>query len=125
MCEIIKIVHELSIAHDLVSIADEAARKAGATRVTRVHLRLGALSGVVADSLQFGYGMATQGTLLDGSELEIHELPIKIYCDSPTCQREIELQGTQSFRCPVCGQPAAKLVQGKELQIESIEIEEN
>ncbi|HQV68803.1 MAG TPA: hydrogenase maturation nickel metallochaperone HypA [Thermoflexales bacterium] len=117
-------MHELSIAHELVNIADEAARKAGATRVTRVHLRLGALSGVVKDSLLFGYGMATQGTLLDGSELVVNELPVVIYCDSPTCQREIELQGTQSFRCPACGQPAAKLVQGKELQIESIEIDE-
>lgn len=117
-------MHELSIAHELVSIADQAARKAGATRVTRAHLRLGALAGVVADSLQFGYGIATQGTLLDGSELVIHELPVVIYCDSPTCQREYELPGAQSFRCPVCGQPAAKLVQGKELQIESIEIDE-
>ena len=117
-------MHELSIAHDLVSIADEAARKAGATRVTRAHVRLGALSGVVADSLQFGFGIAAQGTLLDGAELVIHELPVKIYCDSPGCQREIELSGTQSFRCPVCGTPAAKLTQGKELQIESIEIDD-
>ena len=56
-------MHELSIAHSLVETAVEAAEKAGARRVTRVSLRLGALSGVVRNALEFGYEIAAQSTL--------------------------------------------------------------
>ena len=48
-------MHELSIAHSLVEIAEEAAAKAGVARVTVVHLRLGVLAGVVQDALLFGF----------------------------------------------------------------------
>ncbi len=114
-------MHELSIAHELVESADAAARRAGASRVVAVHLRLGKLSGVVSDALQFGYDITTKGTLLEGSRLVIEAVPVVIYCD--VCRREVELPGIQSFDCPHCGTPSRHIRQGKEMEIRSMEVE--
>lgn len=115
-------MHELSIAYNLVEIADEAARTAGAVRVKAVHLRLGAMAGVVEDALRFGFPIAAAGTLIEGAELVIDPVPVQVMCEH--CAQSRTLTPPFVFRCPVCGQPAARLLQGRELQIESIEIEE-
>lgn len=114
-------MHELSIAYSLVETANAAAQKAGARKVTLVRLRLGLLSGIVKDSLLFGYDIATRGTLLEGSQLEITELPVVVHCNS--CGRDVELPSTQSFRCPICNTPSAQVLQGKEIEIDSLEVE--
>lgn len=122
MCAILPFMHELSIAYNLVEIADEAARAAGAVRVKAVHLRLGAMAGVVEDALRFSFPIAATGTLIEGAELVIDPVPVQVMCEH--CAQPRTLIPPFVFRCPVCGQPAARLLQGRELQIESIEIEE-
>ncbi|MFN7963182.1 MAG: hydrogenase maturation nickel metallochaperone HypA [Thermoanaerobaculia bacterium] len=114
-------MHELSIALSLAEVAGEAAAKAGARRVLAVRVRIGLLSGVAADALRFSYELATAGTLLEGSRLDIDELPVVVFC--PDCQAERQLPGVQSFRCPVCGRLTGELRQGKELELASLEIE--
>ncbi len=115
------LVHELSIACDLVEAVAEAAQRAGARRVTKVHLKLGVLSGVEADALLFCYDIAAQGTLLEGSQLEVVMMPVVILC--PHCGVPRELPSIQDFRCPVCGTPSHQLQQGREIEIDGIEIE--
>lgn len=114
-------MHELSIMQNVVEAALETAQAEGATRVTAIHLRIGVLAGVVRNALEFCHEVATRGTLLEGSALHITELPVVIDC--PQCAEPRTLTGVQSFRCPVCGAPARHLLQGRELEIESIEIE--
>jgi hydrogenase nickel incorporation protein HypA/HybF len=114
-------MHELSIAHSIVETASESARQANAFRVVKVHLRLGALSGIAKDSLQFCYDVSTRDTLLEGSSLEIEDLPVIIHC--AICKEDRPLPNIQFFRCPVCGTPSGDLRQGKELEIGSLEIE--
>lgn len=113
-------MHELSIACDLVEIAEGAARAADAERVAVVHLKLGVFSGVVKDALLLGYETATRGTLLEGSRLEIEELPLVVFCSA--CQHKSRLESIQSFECPVCGSPVSDIRQGKELELTSMEI---
>lgn len=114
-------MHELSIAYDLIKIANQTARQAGATRVKKVYLRLGRLSGVAREALQFSYDIAAQGTMFEGSHLIIEDVPVVIYCEQ--CNRERELRNIQDFRCPHCGAPARQIRQGKELELSRIEIE--
>lgn len=115
-------MHELSIAYNLIQVAEDAAKKAGVRRIEAVHLRLGALSGVVADALLFSYEIAAAGTLLEGTRLEIEEVPVAIYC--PTCDIVSALDSIQSFRCPRCGQLSGDIRQGRELEILSLEVAE-
>lgn len=115
-------MHELSIAQNLVEIANTAAQQANVQRVTAIRLQLGALSGVVKDSLLFCYDIASAGTLLEGSKLLIEELPVIIYC--PQCQQTVALETVQAFCCPVCGTFSSDVRQGRELEILSLEAEE-
>jgi hydrogenase nickel incorporation protein HypA/HybF len=116
-----KTMHELSIVHSIVETAMESARQANAHRVVKVHLRLGALSGIVRDSLLFCYTYSTRDTILEGSQLEIENVPVIIHC--PTCNADRQLRSIQRFRCPVCDTPSADVRQGKEMEVGSIEVE--
>ena len=57
-------MHELSIAMSIIEGASQEALKRGGAQVHAVHLKLGALSGVVKDAPLFSYGLACEGTLL-------------------------------------------------------------
>jgi len=115
-------MHELSIAASIVESVIEAASAHPGARVKEVRLRVGALASVVEDSLQFCWELATEGTPLAGATLAIEMLPVIVHCDA--CGIDAEIAGVQSFRCPKCGELAADLRQGRELEIESIELEE-
>ncbi len=115
-------MHELSIATSIVDAVTESAAAYPGARVKEVRLRVGALASVIEDSLQFCWELATEGTPLAGAALVIHKLPVIVHCDA--CGVDAEIEGVQSFRCPRCGELAADLRQGRELEIDSIELEE-
>jgi hydrogenase nickel incorporation protein HypA/HybF len=115
-------MHELSIATSIVDAVTESAAAYPGARVKEVRLRVGALASVIEDSLQFCWELATEGTPLAGATLVIHKLPVIVHCDA--CGVDAEIEGVQSFRCPRCGELAADLRQGRELEIDSIELEE-
>ncbi len=114
-------MHELSIAMSIVEAAQEEAQRRG-VRVNAVHLRLGALSGVVKDALLFSYEMACQDTPLEGSQLIVEDLPVIVFCAH--CQKEQTLNSVQLFACPGCGAPTMDVRQGKELEVFALEIED-
>lgn len=113
-------MHELSIAYNIVTTAEDVAHEANVSQVDVVHLRLGALSGVVKDALLFGFDIATKGTCLEGATLKIEDVPLIVYC--PVCDAEKILDSIQIFRCPTCNTLTGDIRQGKELEIVSLEI---
>jgi hydrogenase nickel incorporation protein HypA/HybF len=115
-------MHELSIALSIVEIATEEVERRGGVRVNAVHLRLGPLSGVVKESLLFAYELACEGTPLKGSRLAIEEVPILVYC--PTCQAKRPIPSIQHFCCSACETPTTEILQGKELEVSAMEIQE-
>lgn len=114
-------MHELSIAQSLVDAAGKAAAQGGARRVLEVRLKVGALSGVAADALLFCYDVAVQGTLLEGSKLVIEALPMVLHCAA--CDADLEQPDVGVFCCPRCGAPTGDLRQGRELELESLEVD--
>jgi hydrogenase nickel incorporation protein HypA/HybF len=115
-------MHELSIALSLVDLACEEAGRQGGGRVCALHLKIGALSGVVPDALLASYEMACTDTPLAGSRLVIEEIPVVVFC--PQCQADRPLDGVQSFCCPDCGTPTPQVERGRELELVAMEIEQ-
>jgi len=115
-------MHELSIVESVVEAVTETVTRYPGSRVKSVKLRVGVLAAVVEDSLQFCWELATQGTSLAGANLIVISVPIRLHC--ATCKRDAEIDGVQSLRCPSCGELTAELLEGRELEIESIEIDE-
>jgi hydrogenase nickel incorporation protein HypA/HybF len=114
-------MHELSIAMSIVELAEEEAESRG-VQIQAVHLKLGALSGVVKEALLSCYEMACENTPLQGSRLIIEELPVIIFC--PACKAARPLSSTQLFCCPECGTLCSEILQGKELEVVSLEVRE-
>lgn len=112
-------MHELSIAHSLVELAIEAAENTGMKRVNALYLKLGALSGVVKESLLFSFDIVIQGTPLEGARLVIEDVPVKVYC--PDCQEAHILPEPFPMRCPVCGTKTGQLLEGRELELYALE----
>ena len=115
-------MHELSIAVSLVEAAQEEAVKHGASAVRAVHLRLGPLSGVEKEALLFSYALAVEGTPLQGSQLVIEDAPVLVYC--AVCREQRPIRSLQSFSCATCSTPATDVVQGRELEVTALEIDE-
>jgi hydrogenase nickel incorporation protein HypA/HybF len=114
-------MHELSIALSIVELAEEEAERRGVP-IDAVHLKLGALSGVVKAALLSCYAMACENTPLQGSRLVVEEVPVVIFC--PGCQAQRPLSSVQLFCCPQCGTPCSEIVQGRELEVVALEIQE-
>ena len=92
-------MHEVSIMAEAVRMAVESAQAAGARRVTGLRLRVGTLSGVVPDALQFAFEAMAAGTLAENATLTIESIPARFWCEA--CQREFE--AAQLFaECPQC-----------------------
>src|SRR6185295_1882516 len=115
-------MHELSIAMSIIEGAYREAMIRGGAQVHAVHLKLGALSGVVKDALLFSYDLACEGTALEGSTLIIEEVPVVVYC--ATCNAERTLDSIQKFCCPACGTLTPEVISGKQLELSAIEISE-
>jgi hydrogenase nickel incorporation protein HypA/HybF len=112
-------MHELSIAMNIVDMAQEEAERRD-VMIDAVHLELGPLSGVVAEALLFSYEIACSGTRLEGSRLVIEEVPIEVYC--PSCKQQRILPSMQWFCCPECGTPTADVIHGRELVVTALEV---
>ena len=108
-------MHELGITHRVVAICSE--RAAGAL-VKRVTLEIGKLSAELPDSVRFCYDICAQGTVLEGSVLEIIEVPGMAICRD--CDAEVSL--SQLYGRCTCGGANLRLVAGQELKIKEMEV---
>jgi hydrogenase nickel incorporation protein HypA/HybF len=108
-------VHELAIAE---SVVDAVTRRLPGARVTCVHLEIGALSGVVADSIRFCFGLATEGTGLEGATLEITEPAARCRCRA--CGAEF--QPDWPIMLCRCGSADVAVLAGEELKILSVQV---
>ena len=108
-------MHELAIAEGVV---DTVTQRLPGARITSVHLEIGALSGVVADSIRFCFDLATEGTGLEGATLEITEPPAQCRCRS--CGAEFR-PDPPIVLCP-CGSADVAVLGGEELKILSVRV---
>jgi hydrogenase nickel incorporation protein HypA/HybF len=114
-------MHELSVAMNILDLTAAEAERRGGVRVEAVHLRLGALSGVVKEALLSAYDLAREATPFSHTRLVIEEIPVVVYC--ATCAANQPLPSLQAFCCPQCGTPTGNVVSGRELEIAAMEIE--
>jgi len=103
-----------------LAIACSEARKAGASRVLALRLRIGRLSGVVPEALQFAFDSLVQGTMAEGATMVIDEVPARFWCAS--CNKDFEA-AEYLAACPECQAISTELRAGRDLELASLEIE--
>lgn len=112
-------MHEIAIMQSALELAEEQARKAGGTAISRIRLRVGLLSGVVPESIEFAFSVLKQDTLASGAELEIERVPGRFQCTRCGALHEL---GEMKFDCPECGGLLAVTAGGADLELAQLEI---
>ncbi len=112
-------MHEFSIMQSTLETATQQARAAEATQIHRLKVRVGKLSGVVPEALRFAFTALKTGSLADGAEFEIEEVPAVCWCAN--CAAEFEATRL-NYECPRCHQLSGDLRRGLELELTALEI---
>ncbi len=111
-------MHELSIAMGIVNIADEACKKANKSRVTKICLEIGMMSGVEIDALNFVWPAAVERSVLAQAEKEIEIIDAEAAClECSTCFAVKKHYDA----CPSCGSYFKDIKRGNELKVKYIE----
>jgi hydrogenase nickel incorporation protein HypA/HybF len=111
-------MHELSIASAVLDIVQ---RHAGGRRVSRVELKVGHLRQVVPSALEFAFELVAEGSVAEGAELVMEEVPATVRCER--CGRESTLTAFPA-RCAACGSLDAEVTGGEELLVDALELED-
>jgi hydrogenase nickel incorporation protein HypA/HybF len=115
-------MHELSIVDALIEqVGREVQRSGQRGKVLGIEVSIGRLSGVNADSVRFAFELLAPGTMVEGSEIVIHK--IKAVCRCQTCNTRVEIDDLV-FKCPKCASDAVTIEGGRDLLLQSIEVED-
>lgn len=115
-------MHEMGIAMELADIALQSIPPdLRGNRVRQIHLQVGQLTAVIPDSLRLCFDLVAKHTPLEGAELVIDTLPVRVRCNA--CQTSSTLL-EPIFICPACQSGNMEILSGRELDITSLSIEE-
>ena len=114
-------MHELSVAQSLFSIIERSIPHDNKGKVTEVHLSIGTLSAIEIDALTFSFDIIKDNTIASQAKLIINYIQGKGRCRSCSDIFQINNFG---IACPVCNHYDIEILEGKELKITSICMEE-
>jgi hydrogenase nickel incorporation protein HypA/HybF len=112
-------MHELSIMQGALDQVLDEARKAGTDRVLEIRLRIGVLSGVVPEALQFAFEALADGTPAQDATLIVENISARFWCEK--CRREFNAISVIA-QCPSCKNLSRELRAGRELELASMEV---
>lgn len=113
-------MHELAITQSMLDLVLRQAEEAEAKEVRRINLVIGEMSGVVGECVQFYFDFISKETMAKGAALSIRVIPTTAKCRD--CGKLFEPEELD-WTCPYCGNSKVEIVAGKELYVESIEVE--
>lgn len=112
-------MHELSICQALLDQVERIAQEHGASRVGRILLKVGPLSGVEPALLQHAYPLAAAGTIAEDATLVIESAPVRVRCND--CGAESDAVPNRLL-CGVCGGWRTRLISGDEMLLANLEL---
>ncbi|MCR4901435.1 MAG: hydrogenase maturation nickel metallochaperone HypA [Butyrivibrio sp.] len=115
-------MHELSYMIKMVNLAEDTAIENDIEHIDKIVVEVGAMTGVLPYYLHKYYPEATKGTRLEGSELEVIEIPVKAICNN--CQTEYEPTKENDYRCPHCTSTSSHIVAGRDVTLKNILVNE-
>jgi len=113
-------MHELGVTENIISVTLAKATEAQASRVVQINLVVGELSGFVPDCIQFYFDTLSKDTIAQGAVLHFELVPAQLRCRN--CSTVFQPRDTL-WSCPECGGRSVEISKGRELYIESLEVE--
>ena len=113
-------MHEQSIVASLLSTAFKNAAKEKASKILRICLVVGDLSGLEEEAVNFYFGFVSRNTIAAEANISYTHVPLELRC------RECEIifrPEKYDLHCPNCQEQQVDIVAGRELYIDTIEVE--
>lgn len=113
-------MHEMSLCEGVLKVLEDQARVQQFERVKTVWLEIGKLSSVEIESMRFSFDLVMKGSLADGAQLKIIELPGQAWCMQ--CMKTVVIK--QRFdACHDCGSHQLQITGGEEMRIKELEVD--
>lgn len=113
-------MHEFGIACAILETVREEAEKRPESRLLKVGVRIGEISGVEPDALAFSFDALVEGSELAPLELVIERAPRRHKCAK--CQHEFAVVNYE-VACPDCKEQDTQCIGGFEMEIAYLEVE--
>ncbi len=114
-------MHELSIINEILHTAIGIAEKNNGKRVTKITLRIGAMSGIVPRICSSMFELISEGTIAEGCEMVIEEVPAVFKCIK--CGEETTYdEPCGGYKCHACGSELLRLTGGHKFQLVNVGI---
>ena len=113
-------MHEQNIVEPLLALAIKHAKEANAQRILRIYLVVGEYSGVVEESVEFYFKVLSKKTIAENASLFFMRVPAQLKCRN--CDTVFQAEKL-NFHCPNCNKQEVEITSGRELFIDSMDVE--
>lgn len=113
-------MHEASIAKNIIELIETEFSTLKFKKINSIKLRIGELSGIYPESLEYYFQELSKNTILENAKLQFEKAPIRVKCI--ICNNEFEIVDI-GFECPNCISSRYNIIGGDELEIINMEIE--
>ena len=113
-------MHEYSIVQSLLNQCEDNAKANDATKVLKVVVKIGVMSGVEPDLLKTAFDTFKQGTICENCEYIQNIQKIKVKCNSCDITSELE---KNEYSCPKCESVELDVIDGEDLMLMHLELE--
>ncbi|EOR21150.1 Hydrogenase maturation factor HybF [bioreactor metagenome] len=110
-------MHEIGVLFEIIKTVENFAKQNDVKKVETLVLQIGELSSMIPRYMKNLYPATIEGTILQGSELEIEILPANALCKE--CNKVFNLVSNNGI-CPKCETKDWELLGGKEFYIKEI-----
>ena len=113
-------MHEYSVVQALLEQIEDVAEQNDASKVTKIIVKIGVMSGIEAHLLEIAFNTFKEKTICDGAEFVMNIQPLKIRCNS--CKTECELEKIH-YCCQKCQSTDVEVIDGEDMFLMSLEME--
>lgn len=113
-------MHELSIVESIIKICEEEAEKYKVTKVKEIKIKVGELSEIMPDCIEYYFNIISSGTRIEGAKLIIQRVPVEVLCKKCGYIGSVK---KKDYFCPSCSSYDLKIMKGNEFLIESLEVD--
>lgn len=113
-------MHELTIIDNIIKICIEEGKKHNVSKIIEIRIKIGELSGMVPEYIQYYFNIMSKGTTAENAILNIEKIPIEIKCNNCKINSNVCLD---DLICSYCGSANVQIAKGNDFIIESMEVE--
>jgi hydrogenase nickel incorporation protein HypA/HybF len=110
-------MHEIGVLIEVVKTVEGFAAEHMVEQIEKLVLQIGEISSMIPSYMQKLYPAAVEGSILEGSKLEIEIIPANGLCRD--CKKVFNLVDNKGI-CPICNLKNWEMLSGKEFNIKEI-----